>query len=42
MKDYIQDKQVRIDIETYKIIENYAKEKGYTIKEAVKQLIKAK
>ena len=42
MKDYIQDKQVRIDIETYKIIENYAKENGYTIKEAVKQLIQAK
>jgi hypothetical protein len=42
MKDYIQDKQVRIDLETYKIIEAYAKEKGYTIKEAIRQLIKAK
>lgn len=42
MKDYIQDKQVRIDLETYKIIEAYAKENGYTIKEAIRQLIKAK
>jgi hypothetical protein len=38
-KDYIQDKQVRIDLETYKVIEKFAKENGFTIKEAIKRLI---